>query len=126
LIVQKATQEKALITATLVPPEGGAANARRRRCLIAQKGTQEKDPRGDKKVPLKVVKTKKKLKLNRKSKTKKLNLRTLWGRAMKTWKKLPGLGYNAIRNMYEGDDLFYNQTHTNDWSQIEGGCITST
>ena len=40
---------------------------------------------------------------------------------METWKKLPGLGYNAIRNIYEGDDLFYNQTHTNDWSQIEGG-----
>ena len=58
MIVQKATQEKALITAKPVPPEEDAGNERRRRCLIAQKGTQEKDPRGDKKVPSKAVKTK--------------------------------------------------------------------
>ena len=58
MIVQKATQEKALITAKPVPPEEDAGNERRRRGLIAQKGTQEKDPRGDKKVKLKTVKTK--------------------------------------------------------------------
>ena len=58
MIVQKATQEKALITAKPVPPEEDAGNERRRRCLIAQKGTQEKDPRRNKKIPSKQNKNK--------------------------------------------------------------------
>ena len=95
-IVPKATQEKALITATPVSLEGRCSEHTEAKVIDGTKGYPGEGPPREQDGATKSSKHKKKPKLNRKNKTKKLNLRTLWGTAMETWKNYRGWGTTQL------------------------------